>query len=245
MIQDTFIQNAKFYDLVYQDKKYQSELRYISKFFFKNKNNSILEAGCGTGNYTKFLSNHGKVIAVDKSSEMIKLAKIKIKNKNKNKNIKFYKLDILKFKKRKKFDIIILLFHVINFIKNKKDLDILFKNFLKFKKSQTIIIFDFYNYLSPGLQKSQINFKDKKKEEYIKKSIGKFNNRLEKITIKQKIIKSKNNKCVLNQNFNLKFYKTDKIKKILDKYKYKYRFYKWGTFKKLNSKDKFGLCVIT
>ena len=49
---------------------------------------------------------------------MISLAK----KKNKNKKIHFITEDLRKYVSKKKFDVIILLFHVINFIEVNKDL---------------------------------------------------------------------------------------------------------------------------
>ena len=49
---------------------------------------------------------------------MITLAK----KKDKNKKINFITNDLRKYVSKKKFDVIILLFHVINFIRTKEDL---------------------------------------------------------------------------------------------------------------------------
>lgn len=45
----------------------------------------VLEIGCGTGNYTRFLTekfNEAKIIAVDKSRKMVDIAKKKLEGKN-------------------------------------------------------------------------------------------------------------------------------------------------------------------
>ena len=69
---------------------------------------------------------------------------IEIANKKNSKNeITFIRKDLKKYTSNKKFDVVILLFHVVNFLKQKKELKILSANSYKNLKQNGIIIFDF------------------------------------------------------------------------------------------------------
>ena len=80
---------------------YSNEIINILKlFFYKNKNISSLDLGCGTGIFTRKLSTISKkVIGVDVSNEMIK-------NAYKDKKITYHNKKIENIKLNQKFDII-------------------------------------------------------------------------------------------------------------------------------------------
>ena len=72
---------AKYYDLVHQDKDYCTEASYIQKFInhLNPEAKTILDFGCGTGSYTLALHRMAfDVIGVDRSAEMIEIAKAKV-----------------------------------------------------------------------------------------------------------------------------------------------------------------------
>ena len=78
-------------------------------FFNYNKNHTILDIGCGNGDFAKKISNKvGQVYCLDTSQEFINLCKINMSNKN---NVKILKLNNdytnLSFLKNIKFSIII------------------------------------------------------------------------------------------------------------------------------------------
>lgn len=129
-------------------KKYFENLEHIffkklslDKNCFKDKN--ILDLGCGTGETDIFLKEYGakNIIGVDFNNLSIKEAN-SYKRKLKIKNIRFICEDILKFKTKKKFDIVIckgVLPHISN-----KDRIKLFNNIKKFNLSKdSLIIFGF------------------------------------------------------------------------------------------------------
>jgi len=69
-------------------------------------NETVLDAGCGSGRLTKILSikvPHGKVIAVDSDLSMIRLAK---ENLVKFSNIEFTHMDISEIKLEEKVDVV-------------------------------------------------------------------------------------------------------------------------------------------
>ena len=91
--------------------KKNNEIFYKKTFdiFNYNKKHTVLEIGCGNGDFAKKISNKvGQVYCLDTSQEFINLCKINVANRN---NIKIFKLSNdytnLSFLKNVKFSIII------------------------------------------------------------------------------------------------------------------------------------------
>ena len=104
----------------------------------KTKNKTILDIGCGSGWITKIIAkNAKKIIGIDTSSSLIKIAK----DENSQKNIEYKVLDAEKINQFKnKFNIIIsaLTFQLI--IPQKKLLNVLKTCNLKLKKNGNLVI---------------------------------------------------------------------------------------------------------
>lgn len=126
MQQKPFKLSGEYYDALYKSKNYKKEVEYILnriKKLYQNKKINILDLGCGTGQHLKILSQKGHTITgVDISNEMLKSIK-------KNKKITLIKSNIINFKtnKKNKFDMVICMFHVINYLKNQNQLKKLFE----------------------------------------------------------------------------------------------------------------------
>lgn len=111
-----------FYKILYKDKNYKKEFNFIIdiiRFFTKKnivkRNTNILDLGCGVGGHSKKFADAGfNVTSVDINRDMLDIVP-------KNKKIITYHSDILSIDLKKKFQIILSLFHVINYI-NKKDI---------------------------------------------------------------------------------------------------------------------------
>ena len=75
-IYDSFY--CKYYDKIFLDKnKNQYEIDFITNIV-KDKNNSVLDIGCGTGNHVNYLTEYFKnTIGIDQSIHMINTAKEK------------------------------------------------------------------------------------------------------------------------------------------------------------------------
>ena len=72
---------AYLYDKFYSKKDYTNEVNFI-KNFIDNKDNLILDVGCGSGNHATILSNMGyNVRGFDKSPDMVNVANKKLPNK--------------------------------------------------------------------------------------------------------------------------------------------------------------------
>ena len=79
---NVFHEYSQYYDLLYQDKDYQSETQFLNSLLksYGVVQGKILELGCGTGKHAIFLASLGyEILGIDISHEMIELA-----NKNKS-----------------------------------------------------------------------------------------------------------------------------------------------------------------
>ena len=115
---------GEYYDIIYKRKNYQKETIFIDKLLrkFNTNNKNILEFGSGTGGHAKFFVNKGyKVHGIEKSKSMIaNCAKIK--------GFTFQYGDACKIKLKKKFDIILSLFHVLSYQIHESNINNFFKN---------------------------------------------------------------------------------------------------------------------
>lgn len=112
---------ARYYNLLYRDKDYNSEVAYIHGLIqsLKPSARSILNIGCGTGRHDNLLTHHGYTIqGIDASETMIGLAsEIKIPGV-----LEFEIADARSYRSQRKYDVVISLFHVINYQTSNKSL---------------------------------------------------------------------------------------------------------------------------
>lgn len=119
------------------DKKHDFVAEYgkgLLEFVPKNKKQTILDLGCGTGTLTvKLLDFGNKVIGVDSSQNMIDRAKEKFGN------IEFITCDALALPFEKEFDVVFsnAVFHWIN------DQNILLQNIFKALKQNGLLVCEF------------------------------------------------------------------------------------------------------
>ena len=115
-----FLDYAKYYDLMYRDKDYQSESEFIISQIKKYAPNArnLLNLGCGTGKHDELLAQAGyEVTGVDLSSQMIAIAK---KN-NKSPKCTYVHGDARNLSLEKKFDVVLSLFHVLSYQTSNED----------------------------------------------------------------------------------------------------------------------------
>ena len=187
----------KYYDLIFLKKDYQKEVSYILKNVKKITINKILDVGCGTGTHSNLIYKKIKIkiFALDKNKSLIKIAK------SKNKNINFSN-NSLKSIKENNFDLIISMFNVVNYFKDKKKLVDFFKDIKKKTSKNSIFIFDAWN--------GSFNFNDAivEEERIVKNKLFFFSNCIK--SIKYPLSK----KISLNYKINLNFLENDKKIKI-------------------------------
>jgi ubiquinone/menaquinone biosynthesis C-methylase UbiE len=122
-----YSKSAKYYDAIYGavGKDYPAEAREVRKFIQKYKQsegNRLLDIGCGTGIHANLLSKYYQVEGLDIDPKMLSVAR---KNYPK---IKFQQGDMVDFKLKSKFDIIVCLFSAVGYVKTKSRLQKTIKN---------------------------------------------------------------------------------------------------------------------
>ena len=137
---------GKYYDIIYADKDYEKECNFLEEIFreySKFTPKTILDGGCGTGGHAIPLAKRGyDVTGIDRSEEMIKIAKEKASKSGVN--INFNVMDLLKLRLNKKFDACICMFAVIDYLTNNKDLLKALLNIKEHLKGGSLFIFDFW-----------------------------------------------------------------------------------------------------
>ena len=142
---------AAYYDLLYQDKNYHKEAKYILRLLEDNgiSSGKILELGSGTGKHAEEFAKMGfSVHGIDLSPEMVQEANHR-NNNNLEGQLYFEVGDVRNFEAGKKFDAVISLFHVISYQIKNEDILEMFRIAAKHLKTNGIFIFDFW--YGPGV----------------------------------------------------------------------------------------------
>lgn len=117
---------ARYYNLLYQDKDYASEARYINALIQKHRPGAgtVLNLGCGTGNHDFELAGLGYAITgVDMSAEMLSAANTRLSSIGSSiPSVCFKEGDIRTVRLHKTFDIVLSLFHVMSYLSTNDDL---------------------------------------------------------------------------------------------------------------------------
>lgn len=158
----SFDYSAEFYDLLYKDKDYKREVDFVEEIFSAyGKPKSILEVGCGTGNYTRFLHQRGYDISgLDVSEKMIRVAKQKC-------DCNFHVGDMRSFSLGRKFDACIALFAVMGYVIENSDVARALCNVRAHLKPGGLFVFDVWNGLAvmralPEIRVKEVENADKK-----------------------------------------------------------------------------------
>jgi trans-aconitate methyltransferase len=131
---------AKYYNLLYQDKDYPSEVLYISKLIQRlaPETRDILELGAGTGKHARILADMGFIVhGIDCSKEMLAMAE-----GQKTPGLTFELADITSHCGETRYDVAVSLFHVISYITDNEKLLTTFKNIHTQLRPGGILIFD-------------------------------------------------------------------------------------------------------
>jgi SAM-dependent methyltransferase len=144
---DIFENYASYYNLLYQDKDYASEAKFVHEILKTYVPNTcqVLELGCGTGVHAALLAKQGYYVhGVDFSEKMLEWAKNHtaqltpdIANK-----LMFTYGDIRKIRLNNKFDAVLALFHVISYQTGNEDLAAAFATAKEHLKAGGVFIFD-------------------------------------------------------------------------------------------------------
>jgi SAM-dependent methyltransferase len=136
---------SQYYDLLYSNKDYLSEVEYIDKLIKSNTNNAktLLDMGCGTGKHAELFCNKGYIVhGIDLSEDMLKIAETK--RKSKEDKLFFSHSNIQELSLNKKFDVIVSLFHVMSYQNSNEELIRAFEVAKEHLNDGGIFIFDFW-----------------------------------------------------------------------------------------------------
>ena len=128
---------SDFYEIFNRYRNYKREIRFILNIT-KNKK-WVLDLGCGTGIHLNTLENLGySTTGIDKSKNMINLAKEKVKGN-------LYNYDILDFNLNEKYDAIISMHSVFNHLKGYNEFEKALNNSINHLNANGVIIIDLDN----------------------------------------------------------------------------------------------------
>lgn len=133
---------AEIYDVFMKHVDYNDWYKFLKNYI--KKKGSILDLGCGTGEFIhRFLKDGYDVTGVDISDKMIKVANEKIKSKNlKNNKYKLIEENIINYIHFEKVDYIISNFDTVNYLKNEKEFIKFMEKSSKNLKKEGYLIFD-------------------------------------------------------------------------------------------------------
>lgn len=128
---------AKYYDLIYHWKDYETEasaIKDLIKKYKKSNGKFLLDVGCGTGMHIKYFKDDFSCTGIDINNEMVEVAKSKVKN------VIFKQSDMIDFDLNTEFDVILCLFSSIGYVKTYLNLEKTIKNFAKHLKKGGVLI---------------------------------------------------------------------------------------------------------
>ena len=142
-----FRRYASYYDVFYKAKNYRKECRFLEQLFrrhLRRKPKTILDLGCGTGNHSLVLAKRGfRVTGIDASRSMLRIAWEKCRRQNLS--VKFHQKKLHFVDLKKKFDAVICMFSVIDYLTKDSELKRAFSHIARHMKKDALFIFDFWN----------------------------------------------------------------------------------------------------
>ena len=208
---------AEYYDVLYNDKDYISEARFIETLLDRYVPGAkrILELGCGTGIHAALLAEKGfSIHGVDMSSSMIEKAQERrrtLRSKVSDR-LKFSQDDMRSFKTESKYNAVISLFHAVNYLDSNEDLRGAFNTASAHLRSQGVFIFD--SWYGPTVLNDRPVPRVKRKE----------NEELVITRISEPELRPDENCVVVDYTFFVKDKKMKAIKEFKEKHRMRYLF---------------------
>ena len=142
-----FEKYAQYYDLLYQDKDYRAESKYVISLIekFHERTKKVLEFGSGSGIHGRMLADEGFVVsAIEKSQKMIDLGLSSPIQINPKTNFSCIQGDCTQTFLGDDFDTVISLFHVLSYQTTNEDVLGMLKNAHQQLKAGGIFILDYW-----------------------------------------------------------------------------------------------------
>jgi SAM-dependent methyltransferase len=137
---------SKYYNLLYKDKDYTGEAKYIHELILQYcpEAKTVLDLGCGTGRHDLLLAEKGyEVTGVDLSEEMLAVANFQLSAATHQRfSCNFHQGDIRTICLGSTFDVVISLFHVMSYQTTNDDLRAAFATARRHLKPGGVFIFD-------------------------------------------------------------------------------------------------------
>lgn len=129
---------AEYYDKFYLERKdYKKETKIVKKIIEElesKKTLTLLDVGCGTGEHLKYLSSDFCCKGLDINNRMIEIAK------NKVPEAEFEIANMIDFRFKDRFDVIICLFGSIGYVQNFSNLKKTLKNYYRHLNDSGLVI---------------------------------------------------------------------------------------------------------
>ena len=144
-----FSDYSAYYDLLYSDKDYQSEVRFLRTLIDQNATQpvqSLLELGCGTGIHARMIAEQGlNVVGVDLSTEMLESASARAATQGFDAGrLSFTQGDARSFRAPRCFDVVASLFHVLSYQTSEADLQAMMQTAAVHLNAEGLFVFDFW-----------------------------------------------------------------------------------------------------
>lgn len=148
---EVFDAYAAYYDLLYRDKDYPAEARYVQSLLRRHgvSDGDILELGCGTGKHAEQLGRLGfSIHGLDSSPSMVERARQRTPADLASR-LQFDVGDARSTRLNRKFDAAISLFHVASYQTTNDDLAGMFATAAAHLQTGGLFVFDFW--YGPGV----------------------------------------------------------------------------------------------
>lgn len=139
-IENVFEEYSRYYDLLYLDKDYEAESKYIIELMSRNGifDGEILEFGSGTGKHGRLLAEAGfKVHGIELSNDMVERAVV-------TPGFSCQQGDIRSIQMNQTYSAVLSLFHVVSYQANNIDIQMVFSRAAEHLNSGGLFIFDFW-----------------------------------------------------------------------------------------------------
>lgn len=138
---------ARYYDLLYRDKDYRSEVDFVDQLTHTHAPGArrMLELGCGTGGHAVLFAERGyEVTGIDLSEEMLALAaqRASALPVTTAGRLRFQQGDIRDIEAEGSFDVVLSLFHVMSYLPGNDDLRRVFAGVKARLAPNGVFIFD-------------------------------------------------------------------------------------------------------
>jgi len=146
------------WEILVSEEEYIPEAKFVKKMIKKYKRspgNELLDVGCGAGHHHLFLKDNYKVMGIDGSEKMLKLAK------KRNPDLIYHPGDMRTFQLNRKFDVVMAM-DMIMYNLTYQDLEKTLRNLFNHLKPGGVLLFYVEN-LKGKFEQNKTRFKKHKK----------------------------------------------------------------------------------